>query len=307
MQRNQFLRQQGYRVLRFWNHEVFTNCFSVLERVYEALTDPPPHQPAPDGLASATPPQGGSDWSVDRARAYLDGMDPEIAALFPERLLNSEMGEIPEGWELRRIEDVAERVAMGPFGSSIKVSTFVDEGIPVISGQHLNGTLLHDDQYRFITEEHAEKLGRANVQPGDIIFTHAGNIGQASYIPQTSQFGRYVISQRQFYVRCDSSKILPTFIIYFFKSPQGQHALLANTSSTGVPSISRPVTYLRSIKVPIPPKPIVEQFHEVVKGFHLRSGLNTAESRVLTAFRDTLLPKLISGVIRIRKMEPTTL
>ena len=211
-------------------------------------------------------------------------------------------------WRTMRIEDIARKIAMGPFGSNIKVETFVPRGVPIISGQHLHNARLHERPgFNFITEEHAEKLKNSNVFAGDIVFTHAGNIGQASYIPQTSQFGRYVISQRQFYVRCDSSKILPTFIIYFFKSPQGQHALLANTSSTGVPSISRPVTYLRSIKVPIPPKPIVEQFHEVVKGFHLRSGLNTAESRVLTAFRDTLLPKLISGVIRIRKMEPTTL
>ena len=44
-QRDLFLRQQGYRVLRFWNHEVFADCFAVLQRVYEALTVPPPPQP----------------------------------------------------------------------------------------------------------------------------------------------------------------------------------------------------------------------------------------------------------------------
>ena len=188
---------------------------------------------------------------------------------------------------------------MGPFGSSIKVSTFVDEGIPVISGQHLNDTLLHDDQYRFITEEHAEKLNRANVQRGDVIFTHAGSIGQASYIPQTSQFQRYVLSQRQFYMRCDVSQVLPSFVVYFFRSPKGQHELLANTSSTGVPSISRPVSYLRSIKLCVPPKAIGEQFDEVVGGLHVRAALCTAESRALVAFRDTLLPKLIAGELRL--------
>ena len=104
-QRDRFLRQQGYRVLRFWNHEVFADCFGVLERVCEALTGPPPLQPAPDGLASATPPQGGSDWSVERACAYLDRMDPEIAALFPDRFVDSELGEIPERWELVPFSD----------------------------------------------------------------------------------------------------------------------------------------------------------------------------------------------------------
>ena len=63
-----------------------------------AETDtPPPHQPSPDGASSATPPQRGSDWTVERARAYLARMDPKIADLFPDRLVNSEIGEIPEG------------------------------------------------------------------------------------------------------------------------------------------------------------------------------------------------------------------
>ena len=60
---------------------------------------PPPHQSSPDGSPSATPPQGGSDWTVERARAYLDRMDPEVAALFPDKLVDSELGEIPEGWK----------------------------------------------------------------------------------------------------------------------------------------------------------------------------------------------------------------
>ena len=200
---------------------------------------------------------------------------------------------------MKRIEDIAERVAMGPFGSSIKVSTFVDQGIPVISGQHLRGMLLDDDEYRFITQEHADQLGKANVQRGDVIFTHAGSIGQVACIPRNSQFERYVISQRQFYMRCDVSKISPLFIVHFFKTPEGQHKLLANTSSTGVPSISRPITYLRSIKLCLPPKSLWYRFNEIAGGLHLKIEWNTADSRTLTALRDTLLPKLVSGKVRV--------
>jgi len=158
-------------------------------------------------------------------------------------------------WEKAKIEDVAEKVAMGPFGSSIKISTFVSEGIPVISGQHLNEVRLHDNEYNFITIDHADKLKNSNVYRGDVIFTHAGNIGQVAYIPENSKYERYIISQRQFYMRCNLKKVLPGFVTYYFKSPEGRHKLLANTSSTGVPSISRPVSYLRTIEVPVPPLP----------------------------------------------------
>jgi type I restriction enzyme, S subunit len=106
--------------------------------------------------------------------------------------------------------------------------------------------------FNFITEEHADHLKNANVQRGDVIFTHAGNIGQVAYIPPTSQYDRYVISQRQFYMRCDRSKVLPEFVVAYFKTLEGQHQLLANTSQTGVPSIAQPVTYLRRIEIPLP-------------------------------------------------------
>ena len=158
------------------------------------------------------------------------------------------------GWRIVPIQEIAERVAMGPFGSSIKVETFVPEGVPVISGQHLHGFKVDDSVgYNFITPEHAERLKNANVQRGDVIFTHAGNIGQVAYIPDDSRYERYVISQRQFYMRCDRSKALPEFVVAFFKTPEGQHKLLANTSQVGVPSIAQPVTYLRTIEIPLPP------------------------------------------------------
>ena len=231
----------------------------------------------------------------------LPGLPTEHYDLFPDRLVDSELGEIPEGWEVKRIDEIAERVAMGPFGSSIKVATFVNNGIPVISGQHLGGTLLEDNEYNFITEAHAEKLANANVKRGDIVFTHAGSIGQAAYIPPSSQFERYVISQRQFYMRCDTTKISPLFVVHYFKTRDGQHQLLANTSSTGVPSIARPVTYLRSIELCVPPEATWRKFDKIAGAFHSNIACNTEESSCLATQRDALLPGLVSGEVKVYK------
>ena len=96
-------------------------------------------------------------------------------------------------WVYVSIQEVSEKVAMGPFGSSIKVETFVPSGIPVISGQHLRGTRLDDLTYNFVSVEHANKLMNANVAKGDVIFTHAGNIGQVAYIPESSKYARYIL------------------------------------------------------------------------------------------------------------------
>jgi type I restriction enzyme S subunit len=155
-------------------------------------------------------------------------------------------------WITYRLEQLAEKIGIGPFGSSIKVDTFVSNGIPVISGGHLKGIRLEDNKFNFVSVEHADRLKNANVYRGDVVFTHAGNIGAVAYIPNTSKYERYILSQRQFYLRCDRSKLLPEYITYYFKSPEGQHKLLANASSVGVPSIAKPVTYLKSIELDIP-------------------------------------------------------
>ena len=133
------------------------------------------------------------------------------------------------------VEEVSEKIAMGPFGSSIRVKTFVPDGVPIISGQHLHGIRIDDSPgFNFISHEHAQRLLNANVKRGDVIFTHAGNIGQVAYIPEKSRFDRYVISQRQFYMRYDCSKIIPEYVTLYFTSPEGQHQLLSNASQVGV-------------------------------------------------------------------------
>lgn len=186
-------------------------------------------------------------------------------------------------WKVETIEEIAEKVGMGPFGSSIKVSTFVDSGVPIISGQHLNEAYVTDDDHNFITEEHAEKLKGANVFRGDVILTHAGNIGQVSYIPNDSKYAKYVISQRQFYIRCAKGKADPRFLTYYLRSPEGQHKVLANRSSSGVPSIARPVTYIKSVTVPVPDLKEQRRVADVLGALDDKIKLNRQMNRTLEA------------------------
>jgi type I restriction enzyme, S subunit len=184
-------------------------------------------------------------WFVDfnpvraKAESRDTALPKHMADLFPDCFEDSELGKIPAGWKIKTIEDIAERVGMGPFGSSIKVSTFVSEGIPVISGQHLHGLMLQENDFNFITNDHAERLKKSMVFRNDVIFTHAGNIGQVALIPENSQYESYMISQRQFFMRCDLERVSPSYIAYYFRTDKGRHQLLANASSSGVPSIAR--------------------------------------------------------------------
>lgn len=206
-------------------------------------------------------------------------------------------------WATATILDVAKKVAMGPFGSNIKISTFVPEGVPIISGNHLRGYFLEEPEFNYITEEHAERLKNSIVFPHDLIFTHAGNIGQVAMIPDECKYDRYVLSQRQFYLRCDETKVVPEFLLLFFHSASGQHELLSYANQTGVPSITQPASNLK--KIPFKCPPIQEQlkWQEQVHPLLSRYLNNRLENERLSSLRDTLLPKLMSGELDVSNID----
>ena len=149
------------------------------------------------------------------------------------------------------ISELIDEIAMGPFGSNIKVECFVDEGIPVLNGSNLNGFFLTEDSFRYVTEEKADSLGRANAHRGDIVITHRGTLGQIVCIPENSKHDRYVISQSQFRVKCNE-KVIPEYLVYYFHTAIGQHKLLSNASQVGVPALARASTTFQKIEVEIP-------------------------------------------------------
>ena len=192
-------------------------------------------------------------------------------------------------WHEKRIEEIAEKVAMGPFGSAIRVRTFVPDGVPIISGQRLHGMRVDDSPgFNFITEGHAKRLRTANVERGDVVFTHRGTIGQVAYVPKNSIYDRYVISQSQFYLRCDRRQVLPQFVTYYFKTPEGRHKLLANTSQVGVPSLAQPVSYLRSISIPLPPLDVQRAIVRVLEPLDEKIELNRRMNKTLEAMARAL-------------------
>lgn len=204
-----------------------------------------------------------------------------------------------KNWSTVIINDIAEKVAMGPFGSNIKVSTFVSEGVPIISGNHLRGYFLEEPSFNYITEEHAQRLKNSLVYPKDIVFTHAGNIGQVAMIPDDCRYPMYVLSQRQFYLRCDTEKAIPEYVVLFFHSKQGQHELLSYANQTGVPSIAQPATNLKKIPLKLPPIDEQRQWLQVVSPIIKLYQSNVYENEHLSSMRDSLLPKLMSGELDV--------
>ena len=155
-------------------------------------------------------------------------------------------------WKEYKISDIVDEIAMGPFGSNIKVDNFIDFGVPVLNGSNLQGYKLNEDSFNYVSEEKADSLGRANAYRGDIVITHRGTLGQIIYIPQDSKFERYVISQSQFRLKLKSEIVRPDFFAYYFHTRIGQHKIMMNASQVGVPALARPTSTFKEVTIPVP-------------------------------------------------------
>lgn len=181
-----------------------------------------------------------------------------------------------------RITDLIDEIAMGPFGSNIKVSCFVDSGIPVLNGGNLEGFSLSEKSFRYVTREKADSLKKANAYRGDIVITHRGTLGQIVYIPQNSKYDRYVISQSQFRIRCNS-KVLPEYLVFYFHTPIGQYKILSNASQVGVPALARPSSTFQQIKISLPDLETQKQVVKIIDSIQKRIGNNNAINENLAA------------------------
>ena len=315
--RDAFLEEKGYRTLRFWNNEVFEHCFGVLERVYEALTSPPPHQLSPVGSASAclscgrrqaTPPRGGSDWTVERARTYLPAarglaqaglarMDDSIADLFPDRLVDSELGLIPEGWEFKSLSECI-KVARG---LSYKGSGLSSDGMPM---HNLNsvyeGGGYKEEGIKYYNGNFKE---RHVTQPGDVLVanTEQGHdrllIGFAAIIPERFG-GRSLFSHHLYRIRPERvSGFSPDFVCQLLNTQAMHDNVSGYATGTTVNMLPRDALTIPGIVVP--PPHLVATFSAIAQIARSKQEQCIEESRTLAAQRDELLSKLVSGQLRV--------
>ncbi len=186
-------------------------------------------------------------------------------------------------YKKKRIGDVIDEIAMGPFGSNIKVDCFVPSGIPVLNGSNLTGFTLVENSFNFVTPAKAASLKKAVASRGDVVVTHRGTLGQITYIPANSKYDKYVISQSQFRVRCKNSKLLPEFMVYYFHSREGQHQLLSNSSQVGVPALARPSSTFQELEIPVPSINEQQKIVDILSALDIRIANNTKINHHLAA------------------------
>jgi type I restriction enzyme, S subunit len=194
-------------------------------------------------------------------------------------------------WKECKLGDIANNFAMGPFGSNIKAENFVDEGIPVIRGKNLNYSKYVDGEFVYLSEVKAVQLKSSNCFPGDLVFTHRGTLGQVALIPE-GKYSKYVVSQSGMKLSVKKDILDNHFLFYFFKSDIGKHELLQHEAQVGVPSISNPLTSLKSVNISLPPLPEQRAIAGVLSSLDDKIDLLHRQNKTLEGMAEALWRKM---------------
>ncbi|RUO76449.1 restriction endonuclease subunit S [Pseudidiomarina taiwanensis] len=218
-------------------------------------------------------------WFVDfdpvraKAKGRPIGLPPEISDLFPDELVDSEIGEIPKGWEVKTIEDVA-KVTSGkrpPEKESVQSETcqyavYGGAGPMAFCSEPLNFT-----------------------KPA-IITGRVGTLGKVFYLTDDCW-----VSDNSILI-CDAGVYSP-LVFYVLQS--------VDLTALNVGSTQPLVTGkdIKNLNLVAPSDSLLQEYKGLFDLIKNRQSTANAEIEVLAELRDTLLPKLISGELRIPDAE----
>ena len=237
-------------------------------------------------------------WFVDfdPVHAKTEGRDPglpkEIADLFPGRFEDSALGEIPEGWEAKTIGDLAEVVG----GSTPRTNEpaywrgSVHHWATPKDLSALTVPVLLDTERR-ITDAGLAQISSGLLPVGTVLLSSRAPIGYLAVaeVPVAINQGFIAMKPRR--------GVSNLFLLLWARSAQEEILSFANGST--FLEISK--ANFRPISVVAPPTTVFGVFDTIARPLYQKIVSNERESWTLAALRDALLPKLISGELRVPK------
>ena len=242
-------------------------------------------------------------WFVDfdPVRAKMEGRPTGLPAaideLFPEELVDSEIGEIPKGWSITPLPDAIDFLE-GP-GIRNWQYTNDESGIRFINIRCIkDGDLSLDSANRITEEEALGKYAHFALKEDDIVVSTSGTLGRHGFVRSTHLPLTLNTSVIRF--RPVKGKSTLHFLSGFVQT-QLQWEL--ETRASGSVQRNFGPMHLKQIELLLPPFPLLSAHQNLVEPFFRKRQMNLQEIELLTELRDTLLPKLISGQLRIPDAE----
>jgi len=235
-------------------------------------------------------------WFVDfnPVRAKMEGRQPEgidaeTAALFPDRLVESTLGMIPEGWQVRALGEISEKPQYG-FTASASDKPIGPKFLRIMDINKSPWIQWETVPYCHITDDEFPKYA---LKKGDVVIARMADPGHGALIEQEldAVFASYLIRFRP------HISAYARYVQYWLRS--NQYWQIVDGLKTGTTRASLNAQALNSFRLLMPPEVISLCFAQLVNNFRDQIVANNSQSYSLTATRDALLPKLLSGEMRV--------
>ena len=215
------------------------------------------------------------------------GLAPHIADLFPDAFEESELGEIPKGWQIKSLDGIAH------YQNGLALQKHPpedDEYLPVIKIRELRQGRPDDKSGKASPDIKSSCV----IEDGDVVFSWSGSL-----LVDLWCGGRGALNQHLFKVT--SERYPKWFYYYWTKHHLGEFRRIAAGKATTMGHIKR--GHLNSALTHVPPDELLQAADKAIGPVIDRIIVKSLESRTLAELRDTLLPKLISGELRVPDAE----
>ena len=225
----------------------------------------------------------------------LPGLPADLYDLYPDRLVPSELGEIPERWEVKALKDCIDTAR----GLSYKGSGLSSRGVPMHNLNSIyEGGGYKEEGIKYYNGDHK---ARHVAQPGDVLVanTEQGHdrllIGFAAIVPE--RLGDCGLFSHHIYrVRPKSPSVLsPDFLCQLLNTQVIHDTVSGYANGTTVNML--PVDALSIPSIVLPSLQLIAIYSTIAESARTRQDRIIAESHALAAQRDALLPRLVSGEV----------
>lgn len=240
-------------------------------------------------------------WFVDfdPVHAKMQGRAPEgmieaTAALFPDSFEDSELGSVPKGWGVGTLADLATFQNRYAF----KSKDWTEAGHPVIKIGNVKPGLISFDGCSYVGSESVVGLERFRLERGDLLVGMTGYVGETGLVTEVSPAA--YLNQRVGRIATTAS--IKDLGFVFCLTRHENFKAFAEGQSHGSAQANVSGSDLLKFKSVIPSDKVVRAFNEVMETLIESIMSNHEQAQLLAMLRDSLLPRLISGQLRIEEL-----